>query len=162
MKNGLVISDSGPIFSLAIIDKLSLLNVLFEKISIPNAVWEEITKDNSVRSFSQIHSFFKNKTIEISGFNDLTFTMDYGESESVILYRELKADYLLIDDKKAREISESLGVNCIGTLGILSYAKANNMIEGLRPVFIKLLQNKRYYGVGLLNSILVKHNEKVI
>jgi len=162
MKNGLVISDSGPIFSLATIGKLNLLNEIFEKISIPNAVWKEITKDNSVGFFSHIHSFFKNKTIAISGFNDLTFTMDYGESESVILYRELKADYLLIDDKKARKISESLGVNCIGTIGILHHAKENNMIEELRPIFIKLLKNKRYYGIDLLNSILVQNNEKVI
>jgi predicted nucleic acid-binding protein len=29
MKNGLVIADSGPIFSLAIIDKLELLDQLF-------------------------------------------------------------------------------------------------------------------------------------
>jgi predicted nucleic acid-binding protein len=67
MKNGLVISDSGPIFSLAIVDKLDLLNEMFEKVSIPIAVWEEITKDSSVSFFSQIHSFFKNKTIVISG-----------------------------------------------------------------------------------------------
>lgn len=162
MKKGLVISDSGPIFSLAIVVKLDLLNELFEKVSIPNAVWKEITKDSSVSFFSQIHSFFKNKTVEISGFNDLTFTMDYGESESVILYRELNADYLLIDDKKARKIAESLGVNCIGTLGLLHQAKEHNMIGELRQVFIELLENKRYYGIDLLNSILINNNEKVI
>ena len=32
MKNGLVISDSGPIFSLAIVGKLDLLNEMFEKV----------------------------------------------------------------------------------------------------------------------------------
>jgi hypothetical protein len=45
--------------------------------------------------------------------------MDYGESESVILYQELNANYLLIDDQKARLMAESLGVNCIGSVGLL-------------------------------------------
>lgn len=31
MKNGLLIADAGPIFSLAIIDKLDLLNQLFDE-----------------------------------------------------------------------------------------------------------------------------------
>lgn len=47
MKNGLVIADAGPIFSLAIIDKLELLNQLFDEIKIPKAVWDEITLDKS-------------------------------------------------------------------------------------------------------------------
>ena len=37
--------------------------------------------------------------MHISGFNELSFLMDYGESESVILYKEMDADFLLIDDK---------------------------------------------------------------
>ena len=45
MKNGLVISDSGPIFSLAIIDKLGILDELFDEIYIPKAVWEELTRE---------------------------------------------------------------------------------------------------------------------
>jgi predicted nucleic acid-binding protein len=35
MKNGLVIADAGPIFSLAIIDKLELLNQIFDEVKIP-------------------------------------------------------------------------------------------------------------------------------
>ena len=45
MKNGLVIADSGPIFSLALIDKLDILNILFDDIKISNGVWNEITYD---------------------------------------------------------------------------------------------------------------------
>jgi uncharacterized protein len=113
MKNGLVIADSGPIFTLALIDKLDLLIVLFDDIKISQAVWKEITYDKTKPDFNTLHSFFKDKTCQISSFNELTFVMDYGESESVILYKELQADFLLIDDKKARKIAENLGINCI-------------------------------------------------
>jgi predicted nucleic acid-binding protein len=162
MKNGLVISDAGPIFSLAIVDKLEILDEIFEGVFIPSAVWEEVTRDKSKNYFKSINEFFKDRVKEISGFNDLTFVMDYGESESVILYKELNADFLLIDDKKARSIAENFGINCIGTIGVLSTAKGKGVIEELRPLFEQFLKSGRYYSVKLLNTILKKHDEKEI
>ena len=47
-KNGLVIADSGVIFSLAVLDKLEILEELFDEIKIPIAVWNEITLDETV------------------------------------------------------------------------------------------------------------------
>ncbi len=55
--------------------------------------------------------------------------MDYGEPESVVLYKELHADFLLIDDKKARSIAENLGVNCVGTLRLLLIAIDKRLIK---------------------------------
>jgi len=143
MKNGLVIADSGPIFSLALIDKLSILDSLFETIRISKAVWEEISKDDTKPFHELICSYFNNKVVGITGSNELTFIMDYGESESVILYKELNANFLLIDDKKARTIAENYNINCIGTLGLLSNAKDKGLIKNLRPLFIDFLNNKR-------------------
>lgn len=162
MKNGLVIADSGPIFSLALIDKLDILNVLFDEIKIPQAVWNEITYDKTKPDFNKLHRFFKDKTCQISSFNELTFVMDYGESESVILYKEQQADFLLIDDKKARKIAENLGINCIGLLGILAMGKNKGLIKSLRPIFEIFLQNKRFYDIGLLNTILKLNEEEII
>jgi len=162
MKNGLVIADSGPIFSLAIIDKLEILNLLFDSIKIPLAVWEEITLNKTTEQYQKIHSFFQDKTQQIVGFNELSFLMDYGESESVILYKELQADFLLIDDKKARKIAENFGLNCIGTIGLLAVAKDKKIISELRPLFKIFLENKRFYSIKLLNIILANHKEKKI
>lgn len=162
MKNGIVISDSGPIFSLAIVDKLEILTAIFDKIYIPKAVWIEITRDETPEHYPRIVHFFKDKVEEISGFNDLTFVMDFGESESVILYRELQADFLLIDDKKARTFAENSGIQCVGTIGILSIAKQKGIIEALKPIFQAFLKNKRYYSLKLLNMVLEQHNESSI
>ncbi|MEI6821601.1 MAG: DUF3368 domain-containing protein [Bacteroidota bacterium] len=162
MKNGLVIADSGPIFSLALIDKLELLNSLFDDIKIPQAVWDEISIDDKKPFHKRICIFFKDKISQIKGFNDLTFVMDYGESQSVILYKELQADFLLIDDKKARNIAENLGINCVGTLGLLSIAKDKGLIDNLKTIFEELIRNKRYYSIVLLNYILTQKGETKI
>lgn len=162
MKNGLVIADAGPIFSLAIIDKLDLLNHLFDEINISKAVWEEITLNKSTEFYYSIEQFFKPKVLNIKGFNELTFVLDYGESESVILYKELNADFLLIDDKKARKIAENFDITCIGTLGILSVAKDKGLVKDLRPIFKTFLENNRYYSIKLLNRLLERYNERKI
>ena len=162
MKNGLVIADAGPIFSLAILNQLEVLDQLFDEIKIANAVWNEITLIKTTEFYNTIEKYFKTKVSKINGFNELTIVMDYGESESVMLYKELKADFLLIDDKKARDIAENLDVRCIGTLGILSSAKNKGMIEELRPLFIRLLDHNRYYSLKLLNTVLEINNETLI
>lgn len=162
MKNGLVVADSGPIFSLAIIDKLVLLDNLFDEVKISHAVWVELTTDESKPFHKRIYSYFQDKVEQIKGFNELTFVMDYGESESVILYKELQANFLLIDDKKARTIAENFGINCIGTLGLLVKAKEKGYIESLKPLFVDFLQNHRYYSLDILNSILLQVKETQI
>lgn len=162
MKNGLVIADSGPIFSLALIDKLDILNSLFDDIKIPQAVWNEITYDKTKPDYQKIYHFFKDKICQIKGLNELSFLMDFGESESLILYKELQADFLLIDDKKARKIAENLDINCIGLIGLLSIAKDKGLIGGLKPIFETFLQNKRFYSVDLLNALLVSRGEETI
>ena len=71
MKKGLVVSDSGPIFSLALIDMLGLLDGLFNEIYIPNAVWEELTKDKSKEHYNGIVEYFEGKVKKVSGINEL-------------------------------------------------------------------------------------------
>jgi len=159
MKNGIVIADAGPIISLALIDKLAILDKIFDEVKIANAVWEEVTFDESKQFVERIILYFKNKICKIESFNDLTFIMDAGESESLILYNEIKADFLLIDDKKARNIAENFGAKCIGTLGLLSVAKDKKLISKLKPIFEEFLKNKRFYALNLMNAILLQHNE---
>lgn len=129
---------------------------------VPQAVLDELKAiDNPVFKEKAI-TFFSARVKSITQINNLSLLMDYGESEAVILYKELNADFLLIDDKHARQIAESLQVNCIGTLGILIIAKEKGFIKKLHPYFRDLIKNKRYFSLELLNNIHKKHGEKTI
>jgi hypothetical protein len=59
MKESLVVSDTEPIISLALIGRLDVLTSLFEDIIIPQVVWEELTDREDVPNLNQIKSFFK-------------------------------------------------------------------------------------------------------
>lgn len=154
-----VIADTGVIISLIHINQLALIEKIFDEIYIAEAVWIELNNyDNP--SFNKLKlEELKSKVVKIQSRNRLSMVMDYGESESVILYDEMNADYLLIDDNKARLIAESLNVNCIGTLGILLKAKQEGFIKELRPLFENLLSVGRYFSLRLLNNILDRFGE---
>jgi hypothetical protein len=81
--NGIVIADSGPIFSLALIDKLTLLDSLFDDILISKAVWDEISRDETKPFYTRACEYFKDKVRPITGFNELTFIM---ESQNRLFY----------------------------------------------------------------------------
>lgn len=155
----IVIADTGALISLAHVDKIELIESVFGKVYIPNAVWEEIIKYEYQEFDKSSLLRLEKNIIHIKSKNHLSVIMDYGEAESVILYEEINADYLLIDDNRARNMAESLGVNCIGSIGLLIKSKQLGFIKEIRPIFHKWIKLERYFSIKLLNSILKRLKE---
>jgi len=115
----LLIADTSPLISLFIIEKLDLLEKLYGDYCIPNAAWQELINHNAIKNYkSEIQKL--SKKIHITSYNILPINgIDIGETECILLYKELHADYLLIDDKKGRDVAELNDIKCIGTLTVL-------------------------------------------
>lgn len=158
----IVIADTGALISLGIAGRIVLIEEIFGEFYIAEAVWTELNNyDNPDFNLSDFPEFI-GKVVSIRSRNYLSVIMDYGESESVILYEEMQDDFLLIDDSKARLIAESLNVNCIGTLGLLLRAKQKGLLSELKPTFQTLLLNGRLFSKKLLNEILTQTGESQI
>lgn len=157
----LLIADTSPIISLLLIGKFDLLEKLFPGYLIPEAVLEELKKHNEIAAYKSELDFLIDKSKNVHAAFPIS-GIEIGETEAIILYRELNADYLLIDDKKAREKAELLQVKCIGTLGILYMAYRKSEIEHLRPLFNELLLHGRYFSKKYINLFLQKSGEEII
>jgi len=158
----IVVADTSVLISLGVIRQINLIEKVFGELYIAEAVWVELNEYENPDFDSSILADLKSKVVPIHSKNNLSVIMDYGESESVILYEELNADYLLIDDRKARLIAESLNVNCVGTLGLLLKAKQKGLVSALKPIFQNLLSGGRFFSKKLLNEILLKEGESEI
>ena len=157
-----VIADTTSLISLILVGKLDLIEKSLGQYFIPEAVWNELSNYSNpnfdVRKFPEI----KNHVKKIQTKNYLSSIMDLGESEAVTLYNEMEADFLLTDDNKARQIAESIGVNCIGSIGLLIKSKEKGLLIELSNIFEIWLKSGRYFSKNFLNEILKKYNEKQI
>ena len=69
----------------------------------------------------------------------LQLELDDGEAEAIALAVELKADLILLDERKGRVIAARLGLRFIGLLGMLVEAKHRSLISAVRPIMNDLI-----------------------
>jgi len=129
MKVFQVVADSSCLIALAQIELFGLLKELFSKIYIPRAVYEEVVvKGRGEPGSGETESALKDGWISMKDVNDKTAIdalrtiLGKGESEVIILCKELRADYALIDERTARHTAKLMTVNTMGVFGIMDLA----------------------------------------
>lgn len=139
----IVVSNTSPITNLAAIDHLPLLQQLYETIVIPQAVYNEMTGVSKlvagsveVQTLAWIQTqHLANDTLVIA----LQLELDQGEAEAIALAVDLKADLLLLDERRGRKVASRFGLKFIGILGVLIEAKHKGVISAVKPVLDKLI-----------------------
>jgi predicted nucleic acid-binding protein len=111
-----IVSDSTTIITLLNIQRVDILENIFDEVYIPKTVYDEVVIEEDVILKS---SFFVKKEIEDKVFCKLlSRSLDTGESEAIVLAKEMELS-LIIDEKKGRKIASNLGINIMGLLGLL-------------------------------------------
>ena len=127
---GKIVCNSSCFIALDRINRLDLLLNSFQEIIIPPKVAKEIDLN---LDWISVKSIKNTSVIQI-----LKTQIDDGESEAIALSLELKDVALLLDDKKARRIAEQLGLQIIGTIGLILRAKRIGLITEVKPVLNEL------------------------
>ena len=136
----IIISDTSVITNLIHLDQLMILRKLFGNIVIPQKVFEELEKLPEQIVIINRHNGIKvNAIVNKEYFDELSKVLDSGESEAIALAVELKADLLLIDEKKGRKIAQENGILITGLLGILIDAKTENLIPEIKSILDTLI-----------------------
>lgn len=156
-----VISDTSVITNLIQLNQLSLLNQLFGQIIIPQKVFDELAKiPNQTETIDGVNWIKIKQISDINLFQKLIKRLDPGEAEAIVLAVELKADALLIDEKKGRKIAQEYGIIITGLLGILIEAKKEGLINDVKPILDRLIFETGFrISPKLYQDILEKVNE---
>src|SRR6056297_192403 len=98
----ILIADSSSLIALSICNQLDLLEKLFENVQVPISVYNEIDIPDKPES-GKIKEFLQEKIskADLSSYIISTLNLGKGELEAMALYKQVKADYLLTDDKQA-------------------------------------------------------------
>ena len=108
MINRVIIADSSPLISLAIIEKLELLPQLYQQVMAPPAVWDEVTVLGAGLPGSQAVSQLKWLEVQAplpTNLEPLSILLDRGEAEAIALAKSISNSIVLLDDAQARRIA---------------------------------------------------------
>jgi len=140
----IVIADSSCLIGLSKIGQLNILPQLFGKIIIPEAVYYEVVIRGSgkagaeeVKNADWIENQKVKNELAVRAFR---INLGFGESEVIALANEYQADFIILDDWKARQTAEELELPVIGTIAILQKAVEKGIIENL-PTVLENLRN---------------------
>lgn len=152
----LIVADSSPLISLAILGLLESLNSVFSEIIVPVEVFNEISYLGKPFS-KELTGFLEGKVYEVENklaVQILRKSIDAGESEAIVLAIERNCQFVLMDDFNGRRTAELNGLNPIGTLGVLLKLKKAGKIERISPHIDILLKNNIRISEGLRIRVL--------
>lgn len=150
----IVISDTSPINYLVLIGEIELLPQLFGQVILPHAVLTELSHTRTpalVRSWIAAPPAWLE--VRTPATVDPNLGPDLGEREAISLALEMKADLLLVDDKKARRLARARGLRLTGTLGVLELAATKGLVD-LEDAFARLRKTDFQISEDLLQEIL--------
>lgn len=163
----IVVSDTTPLISLLKINRVDLLEKLFGEVMIPQAVFDELTVDE--RFSLEADQIRKQRFIIVKSVNipesvnilKRATGLDQGESEAIVLTDELKADLLLMDEAKGRNVSTHMGLHIMGTIGILmaAYEERELTSDEVRMCIEGLQRAGRHIGQRHYQMLLDRLND---
>jgi predicted nucleic acid-binding protein len=136
----LVISDSTPLIYLAALSDFGLLKEVVGSICIPRAVYEEVVvhgvgfpvREEVLRAegaWIHVVRVRDSRRVEAVAREN---SLDRGEAEVVVLYQEIDANLLLLDEQRAVRYARKAGLRIIRTPMVYAAAKQRGLIASFR------------------------------
>jgi uncharacterized protein len=154
----IVVSDTTAISNLIQIGELELLKALYQEIIIPQAVYDELLvlaefdvpiDEICNQEWIKVREVDSQEVVEM-----LQARLDRGEAEAIALAIEVKAHYMLIDEKEGRAVAKENQIEVVGTIGILINGKKSGFIDGIKEKMDELREIGFWISDALYHRII--------
>ena len=164
----IVVSDSTPLITLMKATQLQILHELFGEIIVPEAVYDELTVNEKyfeetklikISEFIRVISVEDRKSVSLL---QRAAGLDLGESEAIIYAENNNADLLLVDEALGRRVAKSMGIEIMGSIGVLVSAFRKGFLneDEANNAFQRIRKAKRHISEKLIQDALdVIHGE---
>ncbi|ABA23108.1 conserved hypothetical protein [Trichormus variabilis ATCC 29413] len=164
----IIVSDTSPITNLAAIGQLDLLRQLYGSVIIPEAVYNEMASVNKivpgaveVQTLSWIQTQTVMNSLQVTEIQENNESIHLGEAEAIILSLEMKADLLLMDERRGRIVATNYGINVTGLLGVLLQAKKQGLIPVIKPLIDQLITQADFRVSPQLYTVVLQASNEV-
>ena len=156
-----VVSKTSPLRYLIAAGQTDLLPQLFGAIDIPAAVEREMLDPHApptVRGWmAQPPAWLRIRHVQSAPDPELTSELDAGEAEAIQLAQELRADMLIMDERRGRQMASQKGIIVVGLLGILRESHRRGLVDNPIAIAAQL----RTLGFHASRALLQRFEEQV-
>ena len=143
-----IVLNTSPIIFLGKIDALKLLSACAHEAYVPQGVVAEL-HEHELPAFIQAHALSE---VGLGYVRGALGRLHQGELETIVLAKELAADYVVLDDLLARRKAQRLGLQVIGTVGLLLWMEKEQLLDA-GQTWEKLQQLTERHGMYLSPSL---------
>ncbi|MDQ6631241.1 MAG: DUF3368 domain-containing protein [Verrucomicrobiota bacterium] len=160
-----VVSDTSVINYLAAVEQTALLPIQFGKVFVPPDVWRELHARPGLPGTMAADAAEKSGWLIVQEpkpnqiLNQLRADLDPGEAEAIVLACELKSAIVLLDETDGRAAARGLGLQIIGTAGILAQARTSGQLQKIKPLLDRLMREYRFRLSRELYSQLIAEDQ---
>ncbi len=153
-----VVCDASTLIALSRIGRLDVLEATVGQILIPEAVYKEVVVTGrgrpgaaEVRDAAWIEQRHVSDRERVARYQT---SLGTGESEAIVLAKEIHAELLILDDGDAREMARSENLPVVGLLTLLLRAKAQGVVGQIRPLLDALRHHRFFISDDLYDDII--------
>ena len=153
-----IISNNSPLVALFGLDLLSLFRELYTEVWIPEEGKAEFLGTERIPRQQALNDAPWIKTVHLTDVEDVsTYVrsgLDLGEAAVFALAKEHDAQFVIIDELKARQHAARIRLPFRGTVGILLEAKQEGLVDLIKPLLMQLRDNGMHLSESLINNAL--------
>ncbi len=153
-----IISNNSSLVALFGLDLLFLLRELYTEVWIPEEVKAEFLGVERMHRLQALNDAPWIKTVHLTDVKDVsTYVrsgLDLDEAAVFALAKKHDAQFVIIDELKARQHAARIGLPFRGTVGVLIAAKEEGLIDAIKPLLIQLRDNGIHLSNRLINNAL--------
>ncbi|MBE9155582.1 DUF3368 domain-containing protein [Nodosilinea sp. LEGE 06152] len=140
----ILVSDASSLGSLALIDYLWLLESIYGTVIISEVAANDLATAKNAR----VQAVLSSGWVHVQAPSELAIAeamqpgkqLDLGETHAIALALQLKADDLLMNERRGRQVAHDLELSVIGIFGIIVLAKKKALIPSVRRLMDTLVE----------------------
>lgn len=151
---GKVVCNTGPLIALAVVHRVGILRDLFGGVMIPNEVRDELLA--GTRGKDDVTTALKAgwlRTMQLAEPLDpmLDDVLDVGEAAVILLARQIRADWVILDERKGRKIAADIyGLHVVGTARLAVEAKRQRLLPNVGEMLSEMRGNGYWISDGIV------------
>lgn len=158
----IIVCDTGPLRYLTEIEAVNVLPLLYGRILTTPAVLRELRFEHfpdRVRQWAgQPPPWLE---IEAPTLREFLATLDDGEASVLSLAREHAADLVLVDERAAARVAQSVGLRPVGTLAVLQEAGHAGLIDFHASIQRLTTQTRFRHSKELIAKVVADYDRNV-